>query len=100
MQENSSVNQQNLLINNVFLLPRSIIGRRITKSNIHISIVKEYSSTSFIYFSQNNNQLNYKSSINTPFELRQSTTLIKPQIRERIERLKQAVHRTQSVFQR
>lgn len=93
MQENSSFNDQHPLINNVLPLPCSIIGRRIAKSNIHINISKEYSVTSFIH-------INHLSSTNVPFELRQGTNLIKPQILERIETLKQAVYRTQSLFQR
>ncbi|CAF4238425.1 unnamed protein product [Rotaria sp. Silwood2] len=100
MQENSSFNEQHPLINNVLPLPRSITGRCIAKSNIHLNISKEYSVTSFIHINQNNNQVIHLSSTNVPFELRQGTNLIKPQIRQRIETLKQAVYRTQSVFQR
>jgi hypothetical protein len=82
--------QENLFINK----EHSIIGRRIAKSNIHINICKQYSVTSFIHIDR------LSSTINIPFELKQNTNLIKPQIRERIETLKQAVYRTQSVFQR
>lgn len=79
--------QKNSLINNVQSLPHSIIGRRIAKSNIHINICKQYSVTSFIQ-------------LNVPFEFKQGTNIIKPQIRERIETLQQAVYRSQSFFQR
>ncbi|CAF4783092.1 unnamed protein product [Rotaria sp. Silwood1] len=99
MQENSSLSEQHPLINNVLPLPRSITGRRIAKSNIHLNIAKEYSVTSFIHINQNNNQFIRLSSTSVPFELRQGTNLITPQIRERIETLQQAVYRTQSVFQ-
>jgi hypothetical protein len=41
------------------------------------------------------------STMNVPFELKkQNTNLIKPQILERVETLKQAVYRTQSFFER
>ncbi|CAF3501365.1 unnamed protein product [Rotaria sordida] len=100
MQENSSLNEQHPLINNVLPLSHSITGRRIAKSNIHINISREYSVTSFIHINQNNNQIIRLSSTDVPFELRQCTNLIKPQIRERIETLKQAVYRTQSIFRR
>jgi len=78
----------------IIMQQNSIIGRRIAKSNIHINICKQYSVTSFI-------PINHLSStINIPFQLKQGTNLIKPQIRERIETLKQAVYRTQSFIQR
>lgn len=93
MQENCSLNEQHPLINNVLPLPNSIIGRRIAKSNIHINICKEYSVTSFLH-------LNHCSSTHTPFELRQGRISIKPQIRQRVETLQQAVYRTQSLFQK
>ena len=89
MQESS----QHPLINNVLPLPRSITGRRIAKSHIQININKEYSVTSFIH-------INRSSSTNVPFELKQGANLIKPQILDRIETLKQAVYRTDSLFQR
>jgi hypothetical protein len=101
MKENVSFNEQHPLINNVLPLPCSITGRRIVKSNIHINISREYSVTSFILINHNNNQINrLSSSTNVPFELKQGGNLIKPQIRDRIETLKQAVYRTQSLFQR
>jgi hypothetical protein len=86
-------NDQHSLINNVLPLQRPITGRRIAKSNIHHNLTREYSVTSFIH-------INRLSSTNVPFELKQSGNSIKPQIRERIETLKQAVYRTESVFQR
>jgi hypothetical protein len=94
MQQNSFVNEQDSVINNILPLPSSITGRRIVKSNIHINICKQYSVTSFIHINR------LSSNINVPFQLKQSTNLIKPQIRERIETLKQAVYRTQSFIQR
>ena len=99
MQKTS--HEQHPLINNVLPLPCSITGRRIPKSNIHINMIsKEYSVTSFIRINQNNNQRNHFSSIHIPFELKSNVNMIQPQIRERIETLKQAVYRTQSLFQR
>lgn len=89
MQENSSLNAQ-------FSSARSIIGRRIAKSNIQLNISKEYSVTSFIHMNENH-RLSYTY---VPFELRQGTNLIKPQILERIETLKQSVYRTQSFYHR
>ncbi|CAF3787616.1 unnamed protein product [Rotaria magnacalcarata] len=100
MQENSLFHEQHSLINSDPHLQRCIVGRRIAKSNIHINISKEYSVTSFIHINHNNNQANHLSSTRVPFELRQGTNLIKPQIRERIETLQQAVYRTQSVLHR
>jgi hypothetical protein len=83
-------NEQHSLINHV---PCSITGRRIAKSNIQINISRQYSVTSFINI--------HPSTMNIPFELKkQNTNLIKPQILERVETLKQAVYRTQSFFER
>jgi hypothetical protein len=85
-------NEQHSLITN---LPYSITGRRIAKSNIQINISRQYSVTSFI------NIPRLSSTMNVPFELKkQNTNLIKPQILERVETLKQAVYRTQSFFER
>ena len=92
------------LVNNVLPLPRSISGRRIAKSNIQISITREYSVTSFLLFNpldpSENSKLPRLSSTQIPFEFKQETNSIKPQIRQRIETLQQAVYRTQSLFQR
>ncbi len=72
----------------------SIIGRRIVKSNIQLTISRQYSVTSFIHLNR------LSSTLNIPFQLKQNTNLIKPQIRERIETLQQAVYRTRSFFER
>ncbi len=81
MQQNSSVNED-----------RSIIGRRIVKSNIQMNISRQYSVTSLIHLSSTIK--------NVPFQLKENTSLIKPQIRQRIETLQQAVYRTRSFFER
>jgi hypothetical protein len=72
----------------------SIVGRRIVKSNIQLTISRQYSVTSFIHLNR------LSSTMNIPFQLKQNTNLIKPQIRERIETLQQAVYRTRSFFER
>jgi hypothetical protein len=72
----------------------SIVGRRIVKSNIQLTISRQYSVTSFIHLNR------LSSTLNIPFQLKQNTNLIKPQIRERIETLQQAVYRTRSFFER
>ncbi len=86
--------QKNLSSNKQDSLSYSITGRRIAKSNIHINISKEYSVTSFIHINR------LSSNVNVPFELKQGTNVIQPQIRQRVETLKQAVYRTQSLFER
>jgi hypothetical protein len=83
MQNKLSINDQH-----------SITGRRIAKSNINKALTKDYSVTSFIHIDR-------LSSTNVPFELKQNGNLIiKPQILQRIETLKQSVYRTESFFQR
>ena len=72
----------------------SIIGRRIIKSNIQMNISRQYSVTSLIDLKR------LSSTIKVPFQLKQNTNSIKPQIRERIETLQQAVYRTRSFFER
>jgi hypothetical protein len=72
----------------------SIVGRRIVKSNIQLTISRQYSVTSFIHLNR------LSSTMNIPFQLKQNTNLIKPQIRERIETLQKAVYRTRSFFER
>ncbi len=91
MQQNSLLDQAH---HNLLPLSHPVIGRRIAKSNIHINICKQYSVSSFIHINR------LSSTGNVPFELKQSTHFIQPQIRERIEILQQAVYRTQSFFQR
>jgi hypothetical protein len=72
----------------------SIIGRRIIKSNIQMNISRQYSVTSLMDLNR------LSSTMKVPFQLKQNTNSIKPQIRERIETLQQAVYRTQSFFER
>lgn len=89
MQQNSVTNEKDLLP-----VSQTIAGRRIVKSNIQMNISKQYSVTSFIHINR------LTSTMNLPFQLKDNTNLIKPQIRQRIEILQQAVYRTQSFFER
>lgn len=74
MEENEDIHQ-------------TIVGRRIIKSNIHLSLSKQYSVHSFLHLT---------SSIDRPFQLKDKNHFIQPEIRQRIETLQRAARtRTQ-----
>ena len=68
----------------VHLPLETIVGRRIIKSNIQISLSKQYSVNSFIHLKR------LTSTINLPFQLKETHHFIQPEIRQRIETLQQS----------